>query len=208
MNGDFSTIARVEDLRKSDPAELFAHDNRIRAVGIGWSQERGYGLRITRNLSIPVPAGPGRTQGLSTEYNGVPVYNGGARTDIVPCAEIPVDPVGGHPPPGCYPEQFSHRPPACGIQIQNYDDDDRCGRFAQYLIKVGTLGCFVRRGDRIFLLSNNHVIAGNNKGKKGDRILNPGSCFYNKIYQIAVLDDFSELKSSSPGLCRFGGDFQ
>ena len=55
MNGDFSVIERVEDVVKSATVELFPRDLRIQAIGIGWSPERGYGLRITRNLSAPTP---------------------------------------------------------------------------------------------------------------------------------------------------------
>jgi hypothetical protein len=39
---------------------------------------------------------------------------------------------------------------------------------------AGTLGCLVRRGERIFVLSNNHVLANANQGKPGDPILQPG----------------------------------
>ncbi len=43
-----------------------------------------------------------------------------------------------------------------------------------YAVTAGTLGCLVRRGDEIFILSNNHVLADVNAGKKGDAILQPG----------------------------------
>lgn len=46
-----------------------------------------------------------------------------------------------------------------------------------YKITAGTLGCFVkpRGGDGIFVLSNNHVLANENLGKRGDAILQPGA---------------------------------
>lgn len=49
-----------------------------------------------------------------------------------------------------------------------------CGHFE---ITAGTLGCFVRlRNDasKLFILSNNHVLADENKAKSGDPILQPG----------------------------------
>ena len=49
-----------------------------------------------------------------------------------------------------------------------------CGHFK---ITAGTLGCFVRlRADaaRLFILSNNHVLADENKAKAGDAILQQG----------------------------------
>ena len=46
-----------------------------------------------------------------------------------------------------------------------------------YKITAGTLGGFVRSRDdgSVLILSNNHVLANENKGKKGDAILQPGS---------------------------------
>lgn len=41
-------------------------------------------------------------------------------------------------------------------------------------ITAGTFGCLVRRGDEVFILSNNHVLADVNKGQQGDAILQPG----------------------------------
>jgi hypothetical protein len=41
-------------------------------------------------------------------------------------------------------------------------------------ITAGTFGCLVRRGDEVFILSNNHVLADVNAGKAGDPILQPG----------------------------------
>ncbi|MCS7178350.1 MAG: hypothetical protein RML46_03950 [Anaerolineae bacterium] len=41
-------------------------------------------------------------------------------------------------------------------------------------ISAGTLGCLVRRGSDLFILSNNHVLADTNKGRAGDPILQPG----------------------------------
>jgi hypothetical protein len=40
-------------------------------------------------------------------------------------------------------------------------------------VTAGTFGCLVRRGDDVFILSNNHVLADVNEGKQGDPILQP-----------------------------------
>jgi hypothetical protein len=40
-------------------------------------------------------------------------------------------------------------------------------------VTAGTFGCLVRRGDDVFILSNNHVLADVNEGKQGDLILQP-----------------------------------
>ena len=41
-------------------------------------------------------------------------------------------------------------------------------------ITAGTLGCLVLKGGELFILSNNHVLADSNQGKKGDAIIQPG----------------------------------
>ena len=71
----------------------------------------------------------------------------------------------------------------------------------QGFIVIGTLGCFVRLpGNKVALLSNNHVVAGENRGKKGqDRILQPGSAVHTPDEQIAVLSNFVRLRTSPLG---------
>jgi hypothetical protein len=39
---------------------------------------------------------------------------------------------------------------------------------------TGTVGCIVRRGDQLFLLSNNHVLGRLNDAKPGDAVIQPG----------------------------------
>lgn len=41
-------------------------------------------------------------------------------------------------------------------------------------ITAGTLGCLVRRGNDIYILSNNHVMANSNEASLGDPIIQPG----------------------------------
>lgn len=45
-----------------------------------------------------------------------------------------------------------------------------------YKITAGTLGCLVKdkKSGKVFILSNNHVLANSNNAKKGDPILQPG----------------------------------
>src|SRR3954463_8294469 len=60
--------------------------------------------------------------------------------------------------------QKNARPMKIGVSIGHYK------------ITAGTLGGFVRSrdDDSVLILSNNHVLANENKGKKGDPILQPG----------------------------------
>jgi len=50
------------------------------------------------------------------------------------------------------------------------------GSIGHFKITAGTLGCFVRshESDSPLILSNNHVLANENRAKKGDAILQPG----------------------------------
>jgi S1-C subfamily serine protease len=58
--------------------------------------------------------------------------------------------------------QFNHRPMMAGIS---------CGHFS---ITAGTLGLFVEKDGKPYILSNNHVMADSNKAKIGDPIYQPG----------------------------------
>jgi hypothetical protein len=54
------------------------------------------------------------------------------------------------------------RPAPGGISIGHID------------ITAGTLGCLVKKGNEVYILSNNHVLANENNGQIGDPILQPG----------------------------------
>ena len=61
-------------------------------------------------------------------------------------------------------------------------------------VSAGTLGCLVRRGDRTFILSNNHVLANLNKAARGDPILQPGRHDGGRAEdKIAVLEEWVPL---------------
>src|SRR5262249_2694789 len=71
------------------------------------------------------------------------------------------------------------------------------GHFA---ITAGTLGCFVTRPKTkaIGVLSNNHVLANENRAKKGDAILQPGKADGGKRRdRVATLDRFVPLKTGT-----------
>jgi hypothetical protein len=65
---------------------------------------------------------------------------------------------------------------------------------------TGTLGCLVTDEEHEFILSNNHVLAGSNKGQSGDPILQPGphdgGNRANDV--IGLLDKFIPLDYVSP----------
>ncbi len=72
-----------------------------------------------------------------------------------------------------------------------------------YRITAGTFGCLVRRGEQVFILSNNHVLADVNGGKAGDAILQPGpSDAGTPQDQIATLADYVPIDfGTAPAEC-------
>ena len=118
---------------------------------------------------------PSHIENISIEYVTAP---GIVRSQILVAASGPASPAAT----SSIPEVNKHRPLVSGLQIQNVDDDLRqaaAGAIPAGNNNVGTLGCLVTlNAGGTALLSNNHVIAGSNRGRygnRGDRILQPGS---------------------------------
>ena len=63
-------------------------------------------------------------------------------------------------------------------------------------ITAGTLGCLVKKGGQVFILSNNHVLAQSNQGAIGSAILQPGKADGGEYPRdrIATLSEFVEIK--------------
>lgn len=78
-------------------------------------------------------------------------------------------------------------------------------------VTAGTLGCFVkpRTGTGLFVLSNNHVLANENRGKRGDAIIQQGDLDGGKAPGDVVgkLGDFVRLRKHGANFvdCALGG---
>jgi hypothetical protein len=75
-------------------------------------------------------------------------------------------------------------------------------------ITAGTLGCLVKRGSEVFILSNNHVLANSNDAQPGDAILQPGPYDGGTLPadHIANLEDFVPIgfvTPENPSDCKF-----
>ncbi len=89
--------------------------------------------------------------------DAVPEEIDGVPTDVVEVGEVSI----WRPIPPIY--QRKVRPALGGVSIGHYN------------ITAGTLGCIVRARDGTeLILSNNHVLANENRGAEGDPILQPG----------------------------------
>jgi len=176
--------------------DLFDADPQIQAVGIA-RHETMYGFKAIKNGAkiLPASAMAGATKPPKS-IKKVPVTIETVTTDIEAHVLVP------HPQAASFlPERDSTRPLACGIQIQNVDDDDRqrkAGALQAGSIIIGTLGCFVTLADgSTAILSNNHVLAGENRGLKGkDRILQPGDLKFASAQHVATLTDFVAVIAS------------
>jgi hypothetical protein len=76
---------------------------------------------------------------------------GGVSTDVVEIGEI-----------DAFPFKGRYRPAPGGISVGHFN------------ITAGTIGCLVKKGELVCVLSNNHVLADVNQGKPGDAIVQPG----------------------------------
>jgi hypothetical protein len=198
-----NALANVEAVA----AQLFESDPRIQSVGVGVDENGGPAYRAVRNVKkIVAFKAEATTHRLSTPF---PVLFVDAEQDVVPLLRIPHSDAVVATAGSVIPEQQRHRPICCGLQIQNFDDDQREGVLAQGLMTVGTIGCFVKKnGAGRFILSNNHVVAGENRGVTGDRILQPGAATFVASDLVAKLSvsDFEPLLFSPHGASIAAGN--
>lgn len=178
--------------------ELFDVDPSVRSVGIT-RHDDAYGFRAVRNSAIPVPLNAGVP--IINRFKDIPVVFIDTFGEVESLVMVPGTGQASPSAASLIPEVNRHRPLVGGLQIQNFDDDSRQGIINTGLIIIGTLGCFVRlTNGNPALLSNNHVLAGENRGKKGnDRIIQAGNIVYDPNDQIAVLTDFVSIQNSPPG---------
>jgi hypothetical protein len=146
--------------------ELLGRPNVV-ATGVGFKEIDGVRtgeISIVCSVEHKVPA----TELTAAEL--VPRTVGGVVTDVV--ATGPIRALSAH--------LARHRPAPGGVSIGHRD------------ITAGTLGCTVRRGQRLFILSNNHVLADTNRAQPGDPILQPGPYDGGRLPDdaIAVLETF------------------
>ena len=185
-------------------AQLFESDPRIHSVGVGSDGMGRPTYRAVRNVKkIVAFKAEAAVHPVDAPY---PIVFVDAQQDAVPLFRIPQPSATLGAAAAAIPEQQRHRPICCGLQIQNVDDDDREGELAKGLMIVGTIGCFVKRnGTGVHILSNNHVLAGENRGAIGDRILQPGSSAFDSGQFVATLSAFVPLAFSPHGASLAAG---
>jgi hypothetical protein len=197
------TLPEAENALTIATKELFQNPT-TRSVGIG-VHGSGYGFHVIRNIAqiVSLSAVAGRSMALPQMVQNVPVSIFDRRADILPHVKLPFAGPGSPGIASLVPEQQKHNPLGCGLQIENFDDDVRTGTIAGGHITIGSLGCFVvlpPNGD-IAILSNNHVVAGENRGVNGaDRIMQPGSGVFTPADQAAILTNYVQVVPTAPGV--------
>lgn len=182
---------------ESGAAELFGMDPQVVSVGI-IRMPGGYGFGVRRYAEPGVR--PLRRVDLRTltSIRGIALSLREMAAPIRPLMELPSAAANGSTPPQI-PEQDRHRPLRPGVQLQNWDEDARAGVLASERMTVGTLGMVLERGGDRLLLSNNHVLAGQNRGCFGDRITQPGGTRISESEIVARLERFVPLHPSPVG---------
>ncbi|HIP96961.1 MAG TPA: hypothetical protein EYH32_07085 [Anaerolineae bacterium] len=118
-------------------------------VGVGFKQRGG---QFTNEPCVVVSVTRKLPKAQLTAEDLVPQKLGEVKTDVVETGVVRA--LQNH--------QDKWRPAPGGVSV---------GHVA---VTAGTIGCLVHRGDDIFILSNNHVLANSNKGQIGDAIIQPG----------------------------------
>lgn len=175
-------ITSASNTLKSIKQELLQRDNVV-ATGVGYKVTGG---NRTDTASIVCSVSRKVAASELSAAARVPETIEGIRTDVVQTGRIRA----------LQSRTERQRPAPGGISIGHFE------------ITAGTLGCLVKRGDEVFILSNNHVLANSNDAQRGDAILQPGPVDggSNPGDRIAELEDFVPVSFQFPEIpsdCRF-----
>ncbi|MCU0519913.1 MAG: S1 family peptidase [Anaerolineae bacterium] len=176
---DYGVVANAQSAAKLAVDQFLGLQNVV-ACGLGHKISRGQQtdeLSLIVSVSRKIPAAQLATKDL------IPKAFAGLRTDVVETGRIRA--LAGEDP------RMRMRPAQPGVSIGHRD------------ITAGTFGLLVHRGDNVFILSNNHVLADSNAAKLGDPIYQPGSADGGTAAdQIASLAEFESLDfGDSPAQC-------
>ncbi len=163
----------LEDVRKLLPEvrrELLSKPNVV-ATGVGYKYVQG---KRTDELAIVCSVDTKKPQRVLRSKEIIPARIQGIATDVYPSGLIHVfqDPT------------KRYRPAPGGVSI------------GHEMVTAGTLGCLVKKDGKLYILSNNHVLANSNEAQIGDYILQPGRYDGGTFPDdnIARLSDFISIK--------------
>jgi len=171
------SVERARQVKQQVVNTLLAKKNVV-ACGVGYKETEGV---ITDEPCVVVSVAKKVPLAQLTEADIVPKVVDDVKTDVLETGLITAWQA---------PTQ-KWRPAPGGVSIGHID------------ITAGTLGCLVLKNGELFILSNNHVLANTNLGKKGDPIIQPGKYDGGTLAdQIATLEEFVPIDfGTSPTTC-------
>lgn len=172
----------------------FPDDGNIVGLAYGLKEVDG---KVTKEEALKIYVKEKRPDRWLEDSEKIPPKVGSLATDVVVTGEIKADPAvlsGPMVTAGAINPRTRMRPTKCGVSV------------GHYLITAGTLGCRVAVLDggtgKVFILSNNHVLANSNSARLGDLILQPGPADGGKVAQpldwLAKLSDFEVITMGGP----------
>lgn len=178
MNNDI--LAQVRGIYSAAVPELLTRRNVV-ACGLGYKVR---GTEQTDELSLVVSVVRKMPVTELAPRDLVPQAVDGFPTDVVETGLIRA-----YLPP--FDPKARHRPAMPGVSI------------GHYRITAGTFGLLVQRGDELYILSNNHVLANSNDAHIGDAIWQPAPLDQGTPDDcIATLAEFEPLDfGEQPGQC-------
>jgi len=146
------TTELMAQIRQVKGSYVFDLLNKLNVVGVGLGYKISQGVS-TGELSLIVSVARKVDPSILTANDLVPRALDGVKTDVVETGVLrafqsPRDRWRPVVPPG--------------VSV------------GHYRVTAGTFGCLVHRGEEVFILSNNHVLANSNDCQQGDGILQPG----------------------------------
>jgi hypothetical protein len=145
-------LDRAITIKQQNVTHLLRRNNVV-GVGVGYKESEGV---VTDELAVVVNVAQKLPVAQLVEAERVPKIIDGVKTDVIETGRFLA---GQAATPGPRDRWRSAIP--AGVSIGHAE------------VTAGTLGCLVRRGSEIFILSNNHVLANVNNAKPGDAIIQP-----------------------------------
>jgi hypothetical protein len=148
-------LAQAKQIKETHTTQLLQKRNVV-GVGLGYKISQG---RSTGELSLVISVARKMPKAALSSEDLVPKAMDGMTTDVVETGVLRAQPASAQ---DLGPQDRWRPVVPPGVSIGHYK------------ITAGTFGCLVRRGEELFILSNNHVLANVNDCEEWDPILQPG----------------------------------
>ncbi|MGD8245548.1 MAG: hypothetical protein PVG25_04455 [Anaerolineae bacterium] len=148
-------MAQAKQVKDIHAIDLLQKRNVV-GVGLGYKVRRG---ERTGELSLVISVARKMPKAALADQDLVPKAMDGIKTDVVETGIL---------------HALPRRAPDLGPRDRWRPVVPPGVSLGHYKITSGTFGCLVRRGEELFILSNNHVLANANNCEEWDPVLQPG----------------------------------